>query len=253
MIPRASSRVCARLLTFTRPAAGARPRRTGPSSARPRPGRLRAPGCSSGLMVVSPPETLGRTLSPSSAAFRIWAGLTPSWVSSDADDLLVGVQQGRQQVHRLEPLVSALARQRLGLLHGFLALQGQLIESKGHDVVTWSAWASSTSYGSETGTCDFAIGDAACPDGSRSRRDRDCGPVRTVGNAALPAAHFFSSNSTSMTSSGFAAGAAVGRAVGRGPARARARHRRRPAGPGGRRRGARPSPGWPAGARRSPA
>ena len=38
---------------------------------------------SSGLIVCSPPLTLGSELSPSSAALRICAGLTPSWVSSE--------------------------------------------------------------------------------------------------------------------------------------------------------------------------
>ena len=52
--------------------------------------------------------TLGKTFSPSSAAFRIWAGLTPSCESKRADDLLLGVQERGQQVHRLEPLVPAL-------------------------------------------------------------------------------------------------------------------------------------------------
>ncbi len=49
------------------------------------------------------------------------------------DHLLVGVQQGRQQVHRLQSLMPALAGQRLGLLHRLLALQGELVESESHD------------------------------------------------------------------------------------------------------------------------
>src|SRR5262249_44937642 len=46
--------------------------------------------------------------------------------------LLIGLQQRDEQVHRLEGLVPALAGQRLSLLDGLLALQGELVKSKGH-------------------------------------------------------------------------------------------------------------------------
>ncbi len=49
-----------------------------------------------------------------------------------ADDLLLGVQQRGQKVHRLEPLMAAVAGQRLGRLDGFLALQSQSVETESH-------------------------------------------------------------------------------------------------------------------------
>ena len=48
------------------------------------------------------------------------------------DHLLIGIEQGGQQVHRLEPLMAAFLRQFLSLLDRLLALDRQLFESECH-------------------------------------------------------------------------------------------------------------------------
>ncbi len=92
-------------------------------------------------MVVSPPDDLGQDVEPFLGGLEDLGGVDAQLCQQGADDLLVGVQQRGQQVHRLEPLVAAVACQGLGLLDGFLALECELIETKGHGHLTGMAVA----------------------------------------------------------------------------------------------------------------
>ena len=75
---------------------------------------------------------LGQDVEPFLGGLQDLGGVDAELSQQRADDLLLGMQERGQQVHRLEPLMAALARQRLGLLHGFLALERELVETKGH-------------------------------------------------------------------------------------------------------------------------
>ena len=109
----------------------------------------------------------------------IWAGLTPSCASSERTTCWSGCKQSGQQVHRLETLVPAFACQRLGLLHGLLALERELVEAKGHLLTSFSSNSTSmTSSGLPPGP--------SCRRWARHRRALARYPVRAPAPVLAP-------------------------------------------------------------------
>src|SRR4029077_19701402 len=67
---------------------------------------------------------LGEDIEPFLGGLQDLGGVDSELRQQESDDLLVGVQQGGEQMHRLDPLMSAVACDSLRLLDGFLALEG---------------------------------------------------------------------------------------------------------------------------------
>ena len=78
------------------------------------------------------PGDLGQGVQPFLGRPEDLGGVDAELAEQGADHPLFAVEQGHQQVHRLEPLMPAIARQALGALDRLLALQRQFIGTKRH-------------------------------------------------------------------------------------------------------------------------
>ena len=76
---------------------------------------------------------LGKTFSPSSAAFRIWAGLTPSWVRSERTTCWSGCKSAASRCIGSSRWCPRSLASVWACLHRLLALERELLETKGHD------------------------------------------------------------------------------------------------------------------------
>ena len=80
-----------------------------------------------------PAGDLGQGVEPLLGRPQDLRRVAPELTQHRPHDRLLRVEQGHQQVDRLQPLMTPLLGQSLGLLQGLLALQRQLLESKGHE------------------------------------------------------------------------------------------------------------------------